>query len=138
MMERPPTTNEAKPNRESRRYGPARHASSKWRLNWATLADSSTQIGREFFAAQVWGAIKNYFDDTHELRCGSSARGEKAEIASLRSTVTGVMRKPPQETVPAGTEAPPNIAVTGNRQVFFNEAGEFVDTPTFARDTLLT
>ncbi len=91
----------------------------------------------EVFAAQDRDAIKGYFDAMHELRYGTSAPAEKAEIVSLRSTVTGVMRKPPQETVPAGTDTPPEKAVTGTRPVFFKEAGGFVDTPTFARDALL-
>lgn len=91
----------------------------------------------EVFASQDREAIKSYFDDMHELRYGTSAPAEKAEIVSLRSTVTGVMRKPPQETVAAGTETPPEAAVTGTRPVFFTEAGGFVDTPTFARVALL-
>ena len=97
----------------------------------------TVDLPMELFAAQDRDANKTYFDDMHELRYGTSARGEKAEIVSLRSTVTGVMRKPPQETVPAGTKAPPDNAVTGNRLVFFKEADGFVDTPTFARDNLL-
>jgi N-methylhydantoinase A len=91
----------------------------------------------EVFAAQDRDAIKSYFDAMHELRYGTSAPAEKAEIVSLRSTVTGIMRKPPQETVAAGTETPPEAAVTGTRPVFFTEVGGFVDTPTFARVALL-
>jgi len=91
----------------------------------------------DIFAAQDREAIKTHFDDMHELRYGTAARGEKAEIVSLRSTVTGVMRKPPQETVSTGTEKPPEVSVTGSRPVFFSEAGKFVDTPTFARSNLL-
>jgi N-methylhydantoinase A len=89
------------------------------------------------FGAQDRDGIKTYFDDMHELRYGTSARGEKAEIVSLRSTVTGIMRKPPHETVAAGTSSPPEDSVTGNRPVFFQEARGFVETPTFARDMLL-
>lgn len=97
----------------------------------------TVDLPMDVFAARDRDAIKNYFDDMHELRYGTSARAEKAEIVSLRSTVTGVMQKPPQETVPAGTAQPPEGAVTGRRPVFFNEAGGFVPTPTFARDSLL-
>ena len=46
-------------------------------------------------------AIKRHFDAMHELRYGTSAPDERAEIVSLRSTVTGVMRKPPQEKIRA-------------------------------------
>ncbi len=73
----------------------------------------------------------------HELRYGTSAPAERAEIVSLRSTVTGIMRKPPHELAAVGGETPPEGASTGTRLVFFNEVGEFVDTPTYARDSLL-
>lgn len=89
------------------------------------------------FETQDRARIKQLFDEMHALRYGTSAPEEKAEIVSLRSTVTGVMRKPPQETVPAGEETPPRDAVTGTRPVFFNDIGDFVETPTFARTALL-
>ena len=44
-------------------------------------------------------AIKQHFDAQHEFRYGTCAPEERAEIVSLRTTVTGVMRKPPQETI---------------------------------------
>ncbi len=91
----------------------------------------------ELFAAQDRDAIKKLFDDMHELRYGTSAPAEKAEIVSLRSTVTGVMKKPPQETVAAGDATPSADAARGDRPVYFNDVGDFVDTPTFARDALL-
>ena len=89
------------------------------------------------FESRDRDAIKSYFDDMHELRYGTSAPAEKAEIVSLRSTVTGVMRKPPQETVAAGDASPPAAASTGERAVFFDRADGFVATPTFARAALL-
>ena len=89
------------------------------------------------FETQDRETIKRLFDEMHALRYGTSAPEENAEIVSLRSTVTGIMRKPPQETVAAGQETPPEEAVTGTRPVFFNDIGEFVETPTFARTALL-
>ena len=47
-------------------------------------------------------AIKRLFDDMHELRYGTSAPQESAEIVSLRATVTGVMRKPPPAKIKRG------------------------------------
>src|SRR5262249_35039133 len=91
----------------------------------------------EVFAKQDREAIKRHFDEMHELRYGTSAPAERAEIAGLRTTVTGVMRKPPQEKVAAGGSAPPAAAHTGKRKVYFGESGGFVDTPTFARAHLL-
>jgi len=91
----------------------------------------------DVFASQDRAAIKRHFDEMHELRYGTSAPQERAEIVSLRTTVTGVMRKPPQETIARGAEAPPAAAHTGKRPVYFEEAGGFVETPTFARAQLL-
>jgi N-methylhydantoinase A len=89
----------------------------------------------EVFARQDRAAIKRHFDEMHALRYGTSAPAERAEIVSLRTTVTGVMRKPPQETIAAGEAAPPAAAHTGKRPVHFGEG--FIDTPTFARAHLL-
>jgi N-methylhydantoinase A len=82
-------------------------------------------------------AIKRHFDAQHEFRYGTNAPEERAEIVSLRTTVTGVMQKPPQEKIEAGTRAPRKPAKTGVRQVYFGEEGGFRETPTFARAHLL-
>ncbi|MDE0049687.1 MAG: hydantoinase/oxoprolinase family protein [Rhodospirillales bacterium] len=82
-------------------------------------------------------AIKGYFDAMHELRYGTNAPAEKAEIVSLRTTVTGVMRKPAFETAEAGGPEPSGAARSGERAVYFDEAGGFVATPTYAREALL-
>jgi N-methylhydantoinase A len=89
------------------------------------------------FESEDRAAIKRHFDEMHEQRYGTHAAAERAEIVSLRTTVTGVMRKPPQEKVAAGDAAPPAAAHTGRRKVWFGEAGGFIDTPTFARAHLL-
>jgi N-methylhydantoinase A len=56
------------------------------------------------FARKDRDAIKRYFDAQHEQRYGTSAPEERAEIVSLRSTVTGLLRKPPprQQDASAG------------------------------------
>ena len=97
----------------------------------------SVDLPMAVFESRDREAIKSYFDDMHELRYGTSAPAEKAEIVSLRSTVTGVMRKPPQETVAAGDSNPPADAATGQRAVYFEQADGFVATPAFARSGLL-
>jgi len=79
--------------------------------------------------------IKRLFDAMHELRYGTSAAQERAEIVSLRSTVTGVMRKPPQATIREGQRKPPAAAFTGKRPVFFGTG--FEPTPTYRRAALL-
>ena len=59
---------------------------------------------------------------------------ERAEIVSLRSTITGLMRKPPRRKIARGQKAPPAAAAGGKRQVFFD--GRFRATPVFRRDAL--
>ncbi len=81
-------------------------------------------------------AIKRHFDDMHLQRYGTSAPAERAEIVSLRTTVTGIMRKPVIEEIARGGTAPPKAARTGARAVWFHGHG-FVETRTFARHALL-
>jgi N-methylhydantoinase A len=90
----------------------------------------------EVFAGQDRAGIKRHFDATHELRYGTSAPDERAEIVSLRTTVTGVMLKPPPRTIQTGGDRPPATASTGRRPVYFREGGGFTDTPTYARAAL--
>jgi N-methylhydantoinase A len=80
-------------------------------------------------------AIKRHFDAMHAQRYGTSAPEEPAEIVSLRSTVTGVMKKPPRREFARGDKAPPAAAFAGKRQVYF--AGRFHATPAFRRAALL-
>jgi N-methylhydantoinase A len=80
-------------------------------------------------------AIKRLFDAQHALRYGTSAPAERAEIVSLRSTITGTMRKPPLAKIKRGTRTPPRAAFAGKRPVWF--AGRFRATPAWRRDALL-
>jgi N-methylhydantoinase A len=82
-------------------------------------------------------AMKRHFDAMHERRYGTSAPDERAEIVSLRTTVTGLMRKPPREKVRRGQRAPRKDAFTGKRPVYFGENGGFRQTPTYQRSALL-
>jgi N-methylhydantoinase A len=91
----------------------------------------------ELFVAADRAGIKRRFDAMHELRYGTSAPEERAEIVSLRSTVAGALSKPPRTTIEAGDVRPVATASTGTRPVYFREAGGFVDTPTYARAALL-
>ncbi len=54
------------------------------------------------FARQDRKAIKRHFDDHHMLRYGTSAPNERSEVVSLRVTVAGLMKKPPQEKIKRG------------------------------------
>jgi len=91
------------------------------------------------FTKQDREAIKRHFDAMHLLRYGTSAPDERAEVVSLRSTVIGTMKKPPQETIPRGARAPAKAAFNGTRKVYFaadGRAGRFVATPTWRRAEL--
>jgi N-methylhydantoinase A len=81
--------------------------------------------------------IKRRFDAVHETRYGYAAAAEPAEIVSLRSAVTGLLRKPTFETIAQGDATPPPAAHRGSRAVYFAEAGGFIDTPTYHRSQLL-
>jgi N-methylhydantoinase A len=81
-------------------------------------------------------SIKHHFDEVHQQRYGTCAPEERAEIVSLRATVTGVMKKPPLEKIAKGGKAPLAGAHRGKRSVYFAELGRAVATPTYARDEL--
>ncbi len=92
-------------------------------------------VPMECFARADRAAIKRLFDAEHEQRYGTAAPSEAAEIASLRTAVTGVLTKPEFERIARGKETPPDAAKRGFRQACFG--GRFIDTPTFHRDALL-
>jgi N-methylhydantoinase A len=96
----------------------------------------TVEIPKHHFDQADRAAIKDLFDAVHAQRYGTSAPAEPAEIASLRTTITGIVEKPGLERIAAGGEAPVEAARTGTRKAFFPETG-FADTPTFARVALL-
>jgi N-methylhydantoinase A len=98
----------------------------------AVTVDLPTRV----FEEQDRAAIKRHFDDMHLLRYGTGAPAEPAEIVSLRTTVTGIMRKPVPVEIARGGTAPPKAARTGKRPVYFDGHG-FVDARTFTRDALI-
>jgi N-methylhydantoinase A len=96
----------------------------------------TVEIPKHHFNMGDRKAIKDLFDAVHAQRYGTSAPDEPAEIASLRTTITGMVEKPGLERVAVGEATPPKEAETGSRKAFFQEVG-FADTPTFARAALL-
>jgi len=86
------------------------------------------------FARRDRKAIKRHFDAMHAQRYGTSAPAEPAEIVSLRSTVTGAMRKPPQRRIAGGAKLPARAALGGKRPVYYG--GRFHATPTYRRAAL--
>jgi len=80
-------------------------------------------------------AIKRVFDSMHALRYGTSAPGEPAEIVSLRSTVTGSLRKPRPQKIKRANGTRGRSTMTGRRAVYFN--GAFRSTPAYDRAALV-
>ena len=80
-------------------------------------------------------AIKRVFDSMHALRYGTSAPGEPAEIVSLRSTVTGSLRKPRPQKIKRANGMRGRSTMTGRRAVYFN--GAFRSTPAYDRAVLV-
>jgi len=97
----------------------------------------TVDLPMEVFEKKDREAIKRHFDAQHEFRYGTCAPEERAEVVSLRTTVTGVMQKPPQERIETGGRAPKKSTFTGKRQVYFGENGGFLETATYARAGLL-
>ncbi|MDB5571093.1 MAG: hydantoinase/oxoprolinase family protein [Hyphomicrobiales bacterium] len=80
--------------------------------------------------------VKQRFDAEHQLRYGTCAPKEAAEIVSLRVTVSGVMKKPALEEITRGTRTPSGSASRGARPVYYDGRKAPVRTPVFARDLL--
>jgi N-methylhydantoinase A len=87
------------------------------------------------FAKNGKAAIKRHFDELHEERYGRGSPEEPAEIVSIRSTVTGVMKKPRLAPIQKGTSSIPKSAFTGERRVFFAGQG-WKKCRTYRRDAL--
>ena len=81
-------------------------------------------------------ALKRAFDAAHEERYGRGSPNEPAEIVSLRSTVTGVMKKPSLEKIAHGTTRPPAAARAGERRAYFEGQG-WLTAPVLRREALL-
>jgi N-methylhydantoinase A len=97
----------------------------------------TVELPIELFEREDRDGIKQRFDAVHATRYGYSAPAEKAEIVSLRSAITGLLRKPAFEPIAKGESDPPQAAFRGTRPVFFAEAGRSVDTPSYDRSKLL-
>jgi len=97
----------------------------------------TVELPVELFRKEDRAGIKKHFDDVHVVRYGYASPNEPAEIVSLRSAVTGLMKKPPIEKIEAGDATPPAAAFRGNRPVYFAEPEGYVDTPTYDRARLV-
>jgi len=94
------------------------------------------ELPEALFRKQDRGGIKKAFDSEHQLRYGTCAPGEPAEIVSLRATVTGLMKKPALERIAKGSATPTKAASLGARMVSFDNRKTPVKTPIFIREEL--
>lgn len=90
----------------------------------------------QLFRKQDRAGIKQRFDAEHELRYGTCAPMEPAEVVSLRVTVSGTMAKPPMEEIEKGSRTPPKSAVMGKRPVHFDGSGKGIQTTIYRREGL--
>ncbi|KAA2212514.1 hydantoinase/oxoprolinase family protein [Teichococcus oryzae] len=80
-------------------------------------------------------ALSAGFAEAHRQRYGFVAEGETVQVVTLRLEATGLVKKAQLKAYPeAGPDA--GMAITGERQVWFPEAGGFVVTPIYSRDAL--
>ena len=94
----------------------------------------TVDVPLQYFERQDRHAIKQLFDHIHHARYGTSAPGERAEIASLRSSVTGRLTKPSFEDLAHGGAEPVRAARQGTRPVWFG--GTTADTAIYDRELL--
>jgi N-methylhydantoinase A len=80
-------------------------------------------------------ALATGFADVHRQRYGFAADGDPVQIVTLRVEATGAVRKAELKAHPeAGSDA--SGAIVQHRPVWLAEAGDFVDCPIYARETL--
>ncbi len=94
------------------------------------------ELSESLFKKQDRGGIKQAFDAEHQLRYGTCAPNEPAEIVSLRATVTGLMKKPAMERIAKGSATPPKAASLGARMVSFDNRKAAMKTPIYIREEL--
>lgn len=93
----------------------------------------TVELPPDVFRRRNAEALKEQFDEEHLRRYGTNAPNERAEIVSLRATVSGVLKNPPLERIARGGKQPLASANTGKRRAYF---GKHLPTPTFAREAL--
>ncbi|MDA0240676.1 MAG: hydantoinase/oxoprolinase family protein, partial [Proteobacteria bacterium] len=95
----------------------------------------TVDLAMRLFVKKDFAAIKRAFDRVHARRYGTSAPEEKAQIVSLRTSVAGLLKKPPIDRIESGGEKPARGAQTGQRKVYMG-GDRPVDTRLYSRDAL--
>ena len=117
---------------------PTRHARANL-VSFQVAGNFGTESLHKEEALRPW-ADKTHVapNDVDQLRQLVQAQPphEPAEMVSLRSTVTGLLEKPPFERIASGRERPPASSCRGHRPVYFAAANGYVETLTFDRTQL--
>ena len=95
----------------------------------------TVEIPASAFGDSSKSLIKQAFDEAHRERYGRGSPSEPAEIVSIRSVLTGVLKKPLLEQLPAGGRTPPRAAWVGERRAYFSDGG-WLATPVWRREEL--
>lgn len=82
-------------------------------------------------------AIKQAFDQAHEVRFSHSAPEEQAELVSLRVSVFGRLEKPALPKVAAGSAESSEAARRGSRDIVLNESSQPISCALYDRRELL-
>jgi N-methylhydantoinase A len=96
----------------------------------------TVDLPQQSFVQRDRAGIKQHFDQVHQVRYGTSAPAEPADIVSLRVTVMGRMKKPPRHEVASGQAQPDANALRAHKPVYFRSAGDYVPTPVYRRELL--
>ncbi len=94
----------------------------------------SVDIPMEVFESKDLATLKSLFDAVHLKRYGYCSDNEKAEIVSIRTSVSGDMPKPVLADLPKG-EADPDVAPTISPVYFTSKAG-WQDARIYQRENL--
>lgn len=80
-------------------------------------------------------ALEKGFEAAHKQRFGFIVEGEPIQLVTLRLEAAGIVRKAEFAAQKIEGEDP-SAAQTGSRQVYMDEAKDFVDAPIYTRDRL--
>jgi N-methylhydantoinase A len=89
-----------------------------------------------FLATRDVDAVKQAFDRVHQQRYGFSSADERAEIVSLRLSVTGVVSKPDHGLITKADTTSADAALLSVRPVEYGILGGRIETPIYDRARL--
>ncbi len=94
----------------------------------------SVDIPTQIFEQRDIAGIKQLFDAMHQQRYGYCSETERAEVVSIRTSVSGEMPRPSLAELPQGDAQP---AVSPSlRPVYFSPSQGWQETPVYQRATL--